>query len=312
MDVQALILAGGKSKRMNFNKNKIFMDMCGKSILQHIIDNLLFANIKDILLVANVENYKQLSKLSTFKKVIIQPILNGTGGAVLSAINYLNKNKKTLIINGDGPILNPSFIQGFINNDAKLVLLTNNIKISSTNGRVLRNKNNEVQSIVEFKDATNGQKLITEGNAGVYLFDTKKLIKHITLLNNNNEQHELYLTDLVKIFVQNNYSIKTVLMPTRNNYLSVNTMREYTMQNIKMQHDIKCDLIEKGVLLVQPNTIYVQNKVDIGTGTIIYGGVHLLNDVTIGENCIIYPNCVLKNCIIPNNTIVKPGSIIIN
>ena len=312
MRIQALILAGGKSRRMNFNKNKIFLDMCGKSIIRHMVDNLLNVKIKDIYVVANMQNYKELNNMHIFKKVCVQKIQNGTGGAVMCAIKYLDSNKKTLIINGDGPILCSDFLKEFLKlENADLTLLTNNVDKISTSGRIVR-KNNKIIDIIEYKDATLKQKDITEGNAGVYLFNTKKLVDNIFFINNSNAQKELYLTDLVEIFALKNYKINSIMMPPNNNYLSVNTIPEYTMQNIKMQQDIKNKILNSGVLLIQPDTIYIETQVKVGKGTIIYGGVQILNNVNIGKNCIIYPNCVLQNCIVPSGSIIKAGSVIIS
>ncbi len=298
---------------MDFCTNKIFMPLCGKSILQHILDNVHSTGLNDITVVSSQQNYKKIGTMHYVKQVCVQKIANGTGGAVLCTLPSLNlHNKLTLVFNGDGPVLCTEFLHKFLSNfDADLRILTNFASVHSTNGRVLR-KNGKIVGLREFKDASELEKQITECNAGVYLFDTQKLCKHITKLTQNNAQHEFYLTDLIEIFNKNNLKIDSVAMDAKNNYLSVNTMHELSIQNEKMQKEIKQNLIKKGVLFVHPNSAYIDACAIVGVHSTIYGGVQILGNTCVGEECIVLPNCVIINSQISPKTTVPAGSVIVD
>ncbi|MBQ7602543.1 MAG: NTP transferase domain-containing protein [Clostridia bacterium] len=309
MDIVGVILAAGKSKRMNFCKNKIFMPLCGKPIISHIVENLKNIGITNITIVCSAQDYKNLHAMHPACNICVQEVANGTGGAIMACAKTIKNFSRTLIINGDGPVLCSQFLQQFLlKNNADLTILTNTIDVHSTNGRILK-KDKKVVSIVEYKDANKQQKQITKGNAGVYIFDTKKLLDNLTKLTPNNAQNELYITDMVNIFSKQKLNIQTCDMPNENNYLSVNTMQELNLQNIKMQKDIIVYHSKNGVYFVQPNNVYIDCDVQIGFGTIVFGGAQLLGKTKIGQMCKIGANSVLKDCIIPNNTTIAHGSV---
>ena len=247
------------------------------------------------------------------KYTCVQPVANGTGGAVLCSLRLLDKtNTNTLIINGDGPILCSAFLKKFLSNFyADLRILKNINSVHSTNGRVLRQKD-KIIGIREYKDASLQEKKITECNAGVYLFNTQALCQNISKLTRNNTQCELYLTDLVEIFYKNNLSIDSIVMEQSGNYISVNTMHELSVQNVKMQKDIKMNLIKNGVLLIHPNSTYIDAQAVVGVHSTIYGGVHILGNSVLGEECIVLPNCVIQNSNIRPHSTVPAGTILID
>lgn len=310
MDIVGVILAAGKSKRMNFCKNKIFMPLCGKPIISHIIDNLTNAGITNIIIVCSAQDFDTLHAMHPSCNICIQEVANGTGGAINACKDAIKNFSYALIINGDGPILCSQFLKHFLSkHNADLTILTNIIDVHSTNGRIVE-KNKKVVSIIEYKDANKKQKQITKGNAGVYIFDTKKLLNNLIKLAPNNVQKELYITDMIDIFSKQKFSIQTCDMPIDNNYLSVNTMHELNLQNIKMQKDIIAYHSKNGVYFVQPNNVYIDCDVQIGFGTVVFGGAQLLGKTIIGQICQIGANSVLKDCIIPNNAIVAHGSVV--
>lgn len=119
----------------------------------------------------------------------------GTGGAMK---NISVKNDKVLVLNGDMPLITPDSLQGFLQNDADIIMSIFDLEDPSGYGRVVIN-NGEVQKIVEQKDASEEELLLTTVNAGVYAFSKTALEKYIPLLRNNNAQKEYYLTDVISM-----------------------------------------------------------------------------------------------------------------
>ena len=310
MKTVAIILAGGNSSRMKFLKNKIFMEMCGKPIISHLIDNLHKADINNIVVVSNKQNYNNLHSMHPECLYAMQEKPNGTGGALMACKELLCQYDKALIINGDGPIICPQLLQKLVKkSNADLTILTHIVDMHSTNGRVLRD-NKKIVGLIEFKDANKTQKLIKEGNAGVYVFNVKKLLKNIDKLTAANVQNELYITDYVKIFAQQGYNVKSLQMPQENNYFSVNTMHEFNVQNKKMQSDIKNKLIENGVFFIYPDSVYVDCDVKIGYGSLIFVGVQMFGKTVVGDGCVIGANSVLCDCILSPYTMLEAGTIL--
>ena len=314
MNIDVLILAGGNGSRMNFGLPKIFMPLGGKSIIEHLIDNFYMAGLKNITVVANKSNINRLKTLKKIKNIVLQKEQNGTAGAVKVALDCGKlKNKKLLIINGDGPVLCTQEIENFANSSScDLCVLTTFIKVHSTYGRIVRDNQNNIKNIVEYRDATIAQKKICEGNAGAYLVDLQKLKNCINLITNNNSQGEYYITDILKIFAQKNYSIKSYMLSKKDCYLSVNTMHELYVQNKKMQKDIKQNLIERGVLFISDQGVYIDCRAKIGKGSVVYAGVSVIGSCEVGQNCVLMPNCVLIDSIIKDGTTVFSGQVLKN
>jgi bifunctional UDP-N-acetylglucosamine pyrophosphorylase/glucosamine-1-phosphate N-acetyltransferase len=118
----------------------------------------------------------------------------------------------TLVANGDCPCVRPSTYKALYDacEDADMVILTAELPEERPYGRVIRNADGTVAKIVEYKDATDEEKLVREVNMGIYCFNNKSLWEGLALLNNDNAQHEYYITDLVEIMNRLGHTVKAL------------------------------------------------------------------------------------------------------
>lgn len=238
-NTQIIILAAGKGTRMKSDEPKALTKLKNKPFLQHILETIatLDLSIPPIIVVGHKkEKIKEF--LGNSYVYAEQTELLGTGHAVASAKGSIPPNHKTvLVLSSDQPIISKETIQRLLikHNEKKPTITIATLEVPDFEewrsgirhfGRIIRGNNGLVEGIIEFKDATEKEKLIKELNPAVYAFDSEWLWKNINSLKNNNMQKEYYLTDLIKIACKQNKIIETVPLAKLIEGLQPNTKEE--------------------------------------------------------------------------------------
>lgn len=203
MDINAIILAAGKGTRMKSELPKCAYPLCGKPMIEYIVDSCHKANVNNVCVV--VGHKKEILKEILKDRVSYahQEEQLGTGHAIKCAKDfYQEKDGITLIFPGDMPLVSSDIIEDLINthitNNNDLTVVTTIVDNPFSYGRIYK-ENNQIIKIIEEKEATEKEKLIKEINTGLYCINTKLLTSAIDLINNNNNKGEYYLTDIVEI-----------------------------------------------------------------------------------------------------------------
>lgn len=204
MKKYAIILAAGLGSRMKSNLPKCMMNFCGKTMIEHIVDSCVKCHFDEIIVVVGYKKEYIYNLLKEKVKFIVQEKQLGTAHAVLCCENFfINKNGVCIIIPGDMPMIDCEVINNLIDkhilSNSDLTFVSTTLEDAKEYGRVYRIEN-QVKKIIEYKDATESEKLIKEINCGLYCIDCKKLFKELKTINNNNLSKEYYLTDLIEIF----------------------------------------------------------------------------------------------------------------
>ncbi len=212
--LQIVILAGGKSERMNCGVvPKVLCKVRGKEMLLHILEEVSRIQCDEIFIIVNPQNVSLIeavlnkSRLIVLSKtrLVLQRESNGTGGALQCVLPNLDKNKYTLVLNGDMPNIKAEMIGEFIKKNmeekSEMGIITALLDNPANYGRIIRknerSKERPFLKIVEKKDCVNAEELETkEINAGIYYFSNVILHIYLGKLNNNNKAGEYYLTSI--------------------------------------------------------------------------------------------------------------------
>lgn len=253
--IDAIILAAGQGTRMKSNKAKVLHLLGGKSLLQHVIDaiNPLSASI-NIVIGNDAELVKNSINIDSINWVVQKKQL-GTGHAVKQAIPYVQDQPMYLILYGDVPLITTSTLKTLISKakETGFSLLSVILDDPSGYGRIVRDKNELIQAIIEHKDADDDKQKINEINTGIMAIKGSLLKKYISQLKPNNKQGELYLTDIVENAVSDNVTISSLVCDNISEVMGINNKNQLAeAERIYQQKQAK-DLMSNGLTIKDPN-----------------------------------------------------------
>ncbi|OFI06582.1 bifunctional protein GlmU [Clostridium acetireducens DSM 10703] len=311
----AVILAAGEGKRMKSNTPKVLHKVCGKEMVNYVIDNIKEANIEDVNLV--IGKGANLVKNSTEDRKVsysFQDKQLGTGHAVICAKDFLaNKKGSVVIFTADAPLITKDSIENLINfhekGEYKATILTSIVDNPSGYGRIIRKDNSEVQKIVEHKDCSEEELNINEINSGMYCFDIESLISSLSKINNDNAQEEYYLTDVIEILKNENKKLGAISVPFEET-MGVNSRLQLSQAEKIMRKRINEMHMNNGVTIINPESTYIECRVKIEQDTIIYPGNVIQGNTLIKKNCVLYPNSRIKDSTIGENSTIQSSVIL--
>ncbi|MCT7612127.1 bifunctional UDP-N-acetylglucosamine diphosphorylase/glucosamine-1-phosphate N-acetyltransferase GlmU [Aliarcobacter butzleri] len=309
-----IILAAGAGTRMKSDTPKVLHKISGKPMLYYSIKEALkLSDDITVVLYHQFEKVKEeIEKYFSNINFVIQDHKNypGTGGAVMRIVP---KYEKVLVLNGDMPLIQASELEKF-DIDATIVMSVLELESADGYGRVII-ENGNVKKIVEQKDASEDELKITTANAGIYQFETKFLLENLPKLDNNNAQKEYYITDLVEMAISQGKVLKPLVV-NEENFKGVNSKVELADAEVIHQNRIKKEFMKAGVIMRLPDTIYIEEGVEIEGESIIENGVSLLGNAKI-INSHIKTNSVVEDSIVKDSDVgpmgrVRPGSELTN
>ena len=214
-----IILAAGKGVRMKSDKPKVVFEFAGKPMIKRVVETAQKIESDIITIVVGYKKDMIIDIIPKTEKIkfIEQKEQNGTGHAVMVTENvFKDFDGNIFILCGDVPLLRAETLQKMLTKhketNAACTVLTAIMDDALKYGRIIRKKNGNVLKIIEFKDATENEKLIKEINTGIYCFDAKNLFSALQKVTNNNQQKEYYLTDTLEILNNDNKLVTSVLL----------------------------------------------------------------------------------------------------
>ncbi|EPY2278412.1 bifunctional UDP-N-acetylglucosamine diphosphorylase/glucosamine-1-phosphate N-acetyltransferase GlmU [Clostridium sporogenes] len=311
----AIILAAGKGKRMKSSMPKVVHKVCGKEMVNHVIDNVRKANIKDVNLVIGKgsETVKEHTKDRNVTYSMQEQQL-GTGHAVICAEEFLRDKKGTVaIFTGDAPLITNENIQELFkfhnNGEFAATLISSTVQDPTGYGRIIREASGEVKKIVEHKDCNEEELNVNEINSGMYCFDIEVLLTSLKSLNNDNSQGEYYLTDVIEIIKKSEEKVGAIVVPYEE-IMGVNSRVQLSEAETVMRKRINHKHMVNGVTFIDCESTYIDVDVEIGHDTIIYPGCVIQGNTTIKEECTLYSNSRICNSVIESEVIVENSVIL--
>lgn len=316
MKLATIVLAAGQGTRMKSSLPKVLHPVCGRPMLFFPLHVAFEMESLQTLVVLGHESAQVKAALPALTEgrpvdVVIQKEQSGTGHAVMQALPLVHQDiDHLLILCGDTPLLQRSTLHPFDSgtHERKLAFLSAVVPQPTGYGRVVRDRQTGLPSrIVEEQDCTEAERSIQEINAGVYLVQHTFLKQTLPLLNRNNAKGEIYLTDLV----HHAYAAGSVvaLQTGFDQVRGVNTRIDLAKATKQMRKRINQSHMEQGVTFSDPKRTYVDLGVRIGQDTCIDPGVMLQGHTTIGQGCLIGAGSLLNNVTVGDHCIIKPYTV---
>jgi len=304
-----VVLAAGKGTRMYSDIPKVLHKLAGKPMVQHVLDCAQQLKPEQICVVYGHGGEAVPKALASSDSIfVIQEPQLGTGHAVQQAMPLLGDDSQTLILYGDVPLIQHSTLHQMRKNEDGLTILTVFLSDPKGYGRIVRDDQGDVVSIVEEKDATAEQREICEVNTGIMLAPTPQLKSWLSKLGNNNSQGEYYLTDIVGMAVADGLVVHTVQPSDEWEIHGINSKTQLAVLERTWQQVEAATLMAKGVTLADPARIDIRGSMDCGRDVEIDVGCIFEGSITLGNNVVIGAYCVIRNSTIAEGTQIAPYS----
>ena len=316
--IKSIILAAGKGTRMKSDTPKVLHTIFDKTLVGYVIDAVNNTGLADenFVIVGHqaerVEEY--INKKYDNAKCVLQSPQLGTGHAVSMALPYLKDfDGEVIILCGDTPLITSETIKEFVEyhrkNKSDLTVMSAIFENPTNYGRIIRNQNGSLNSIVEEKDAIPEQKAVKEINAGIYCINWAKIKPAFNELTSNNAQGEYYLTDIIKWGNEKKLSVNAYTLKNNEEIFGINSKAHLAEATKMLNNKIVQKHLDNGVQIIDPATTWISPETEIGADTIIYPSCYINGKNKIGKHCKIGPFAHLRGDVILEDE-VKIGNFV--
>lgn len=299
MNLQIIILAAGQGKRMYSATPKVLHQVAGQPMLSRVIDTAKSLSPSNIFVIYGHEGEQIQQALShTPVQWVEQAEQLGTGHAVHQALPYLTPDTPTLILYADVPLIQPQTLQALIEQSIQqrsLALLVAELDNPTGLGRIVRNEHDEINTIVEEKDANMQEKQIKEIYTGICCVNSTDLQQWLPQLNNDNAQGEYYLTDIIALATHSDTKISALTVMDYTEVLGVNNRLQLQQVERIWQQRAAARFLEQGVMIADATRFDLRGELHCGKDVFIDINCVFSGTVILGDNCNIGPNCTLHN-----------------
>ena len=305
--ISVVILAAGQGTRMKSTTPKVLHEISGKSMLFHAIDAA--QEISDDITVVLYHQAERIQKKieETYQGIHFHmqdaEQYPGTGGAMKGV---KTKNAQTLILNGDMPLITKDSLLALTSGNADINMSVIKLDDPSGYGRVIIDSE-QVKEIVEQKDCKEDQLLTKTVNAGIYSVNTELLARYIPKLSNDNAQAEYYLTDIIKMAVDEGKTVHPVIVEEEE-FKGVNSKLDLAHAEEILQRRIKTVWMKAGVSMRLPETIYIDSRATFEGECMLENGVSIQGDSHIISSHI-KTHSVIEDAYIKNSNVGPMGRI---
>jgi len=305
MKLNTIILAAGQGTRMRSELPKVLHKLGAWPLLEHVYNTARSVQEGEITVIYGHGGEKVVNSLDHLEAGWIeQKEQLGTGHAVMQVADLIEDDDTVLILYGDVPLLKAETLNRLTQcmANTQLAVLTVNLDDPSGYGRIVRNTEGRIERIVEEKDASASEKLLSEVNTGILAADGGKLKQWLSALDNNNAQGEFYLTDIIAMAVSEGITVETTQATSADEVLGVNNRQQLAYLERVFQLEQANKLMELGVTLRDPHRFDLRGRINsIGRDVEIDVNVVLEGEINIGNGVRIGPNCVIKDATIHGN-----------
>jgi bifunctional UDP-N-acetylglucosamine pyrophosphorylase/glucosamine-1-phosphate N-acetyltransferase len=311
-----VILAAGLGTRMKSARAKVLHPVAGRPMIEYSVGLARGLGAERVVCVlghqaAEVRAAVEARYGAGAVEVALQAEQRGTGHAVAQAAPLLaDFDGLLLILYGDVPLLTEATLRRLVESASPetLALVTTFPPSVRGYGRIVRDLGGKFLRIVEEKDASEGERQIGEGNAGLYCGPARFIFESLARLRPDNAQGELYLTDVAERAARE-LEVVTVEAPP-DEVMGINDQVERARADRILRLRLVEALMRDGVHVRDPERLYVEPGVTVGRDSELGAGVELRGRTTVGAGCRIDAGVVISDSSVGDGVHVKPYCVI--
>ncbi|MGA8803439.1 MAG: bifunctional UDP-N-acetylglucosamine diphosphorylase/glucosamine-1-phosphate N-acetyltransferase GlmU [Solirubrobacterales bacterium] len=288
-------MAAGEGTRMHSAVPKVLHEICGRPMIAWPILAAREAGADRICVIVS-PHHDLTPVLPEGTETIVQPVADGTGGALRAAADVVRDSDAVLVLSGDTPLLSAEVIEGLLaahaEANAAATMMTTELEDPGTFGRVIRTADGEVERIVEAKkpgDASADQLEVKEVNAGTYVFSAARLAEALDGLTNENAQGEYYLPDVLPLIRKGGGKVIAHLVADPAVNLGVNDRADLARVTDEARRRILLAHMRAGVTIEDPGATWIDADVSIEPDATILPGTSLRGSTSIGSGTTVGP-----------------------
>jgi bifunctional UDP-N-acetylglucosamine pyrophosphorylase/glucosamine-1-phosphate N-acetyltransferase len=295
----AVVMAAGQGTRMRSKLPKVLHPVCGRPMVHWPVLAAREAGAERVVVVGGPDGALE-GQLPEGVILAVQPVADGTGGAVRAAVPHIDGEGPMVVLSGDVPLVSAEVIRDLVESHvaarAAATMVTTRLDDPTGYGRVVRDTTGGVLRVVETKtegDATARELAIREVNVGIFCFAPAALYRALDNLRDDNSQHEYYLPDTLPLLRAEGAKVAAHPIDDPGIVLGVNDRVQLARVQAVAQHRILVDHMREGVTVVDPSSTSVDADVRLGGDTILEPGCVLRGRTRVGEGCTIGPHTTL-------------------
>ncbi len=294
-----IILAAGEGKRMKASVPKVLCEICGKPMVQYVVEAASLVKPKKMIVVIGRKRTQVKEVFGNNVRVAYQEKPLCTADAVKAAIKDIPPDARDVIVlYGDTPLITEETIRVLYDfhtsRNVSCTVLTTFLDNPGGYGRILRNEAGQPVSINEDKDANYQQKNIREINTGMYCFKKDDLLEALKYVKPAANTAEFYLTDVFSWLFSRNRKIGACVVDTSQEVLGVNSQGQLLEAAEILRRRVLERFLEAGVSIADFKTIFIDASAQIGSGTKVLPFTVIEKGVSVGKDCSIGPFCHLR------------------
>ncbi|MEM9621244.1 MAG: bifunctional UDP-N-acetylglucosamine diphosphorylase/glucosamine-1-phosphate N-acetyltransferase GlmU [Pseudomonadota bacterium] len=312
IDLDVVILAAGQGTRMRSSTPKVLHTLAGRSLLQHVIDTAETLTARNVAVVVGHQADTVQGSIDADVRWVQQPEQLGTGHAVQLAMSQLPGDGVVVVLYGDVPLISVQVLTNAIESakEGSVGLVVADFADPAELGRIVRNEAGEIQRIVEFKDADQQERSITEINSGILAVPGAHLQEWLGRLKPNNKQGEYYLTDIIAMAVADGVAVEGVMAHTPEEVAGINDRVQLAALERYYQQREAERLMRAGVTIADPTRLDIRGSVEAGEDCFLDVNVVLQGKVVLGKGVRIGPGSVVTDAQIGDFTEVHAHTLI--
>jgi bifunctional UDP-N-acetylglucosamine pyrophosphorylase / glucosamine-1-phosphate N-acetyltransferase len=291
-----VVLAAGQGTRMRSDVPKMLHDLCGRPLGLWPVYAALEAGAGRVVVVESPQ--RPLAELlPDGVESVVQPLSDGTGGAVVAAASFIDPAAPVVVLSGDVPLVTAeairALVEAHLDGGAAATMVTTVLADPSGYGRVVRDSDGAVAKVVETKeagDASAAEREIREVNAGIYAFDGAALLAVLPLLTSDNAQGELYLPQTLDLLRAAGSSVAAHAVDDPRLVLGVNDRVALAEVRAVAQRAILDGHMRAGATIMDPSSAWIDVDVRIERDARIEPGCTLRGACEVGEGAVVGPH----------------------